>query len=257
MRGSDFLRQVAYRTGCPGILQQQRKRVGGADGAEIARRDRGQGQTQRLGSRGEDGKRLRMEVCSDRQDIGSGLARCVRHGHRLRGGGGLVEQGRVGDLHACQLADHRLEVQQRFQPALCDFSLVGRVGRVPAWIFQHVAQDHRRREGAVIAHSDQAFRRRVLRRQGAQFGYHRGLIDGWRQVQRGIGTDRRGDRLPRDVVEGRGADDVQHRSQFGLGRSDMAANEAVALLQFRQFSQGIHAYFGQHIHAYKVSKNSS
>ena len=41
------------------------------------------------------------------------------------------------------------------EPALADLGLVGRVGGVPAGVLQHVAQDHRRGVGAVVAHADQ------------------------------------------------------------------------------------------------------
>ena len=70
----------------------------------------------------------------------------VRHRHGLGGGGGLVEQRGVGELQAGQVDDHRLEVEQRLEPALADLGLVGRVGGVPARVLQHVALDHRRRD---------------------------------------------------------------------------------------------------------------
>ena len=56
----------------------------------------------------------------------------VEHRHRLGGGGALVEQRGGRDVHAGQVLDHRLEVQQRLEPALRDLRLVRRVGRVPA-----------------------------------------------------------------------------------------------------------------------------
>ena len=45
---------------------------------------------------------------------------------------------------AGQVADHRLEIQQRFEPALGNLGLIRRVLRVPAGIFQDVALDDRR-----------------------------------------------------------------------------------------------------------------
>ena len=50
--------------------------------------------------------------------------------------------------------DHRLEVQQRLEPALADLRLVRRVRRVPGRVLEHVAPDHRRREGVVVAQAD-------------------------------------------------------------------------------------------------------
>ncbi len=54
-----------------------------------------------------------------------------------------------------QVADHRLVVQQRLQPALADLGLVGRVGGVPGRVLQDVALDRRRRDRAVVALPDQ------------------------------------------------------------------------------------------------------
>mmetsp|Transcript_5756 Transcript_5756/g.19100 ORF Transcript_5756/g.19100 Transcript_5756/m.19100 type:complete len:290 (-) Transcript_5756:103-972(-) len=78
----------------------------------------------------------------------------VDHGHRLGGGGRLVEQRRVAHLHRCQVRDHRLKVHQRLEPALRHLGLVGRVLRVPARVLQHVAQDHRRRLAVVVPHPE-------------------------------------------------------------------------------------------------------
>ena len=74
--------------------------------------------------------------------------------HGLGGGGGLVEQRGVGHGQAGEVGDHRLEVQQRLEPALADLRLVRRVGGVPGRVLQHVAPDHRRGDGAVVAEPD-------------------------------------------------------------------------------------------------------
>ena len=78
----------------------------------------------------------------------------VAQGHGLGGGGGFVEQRGVGDVQAGQVDDHGLEVQQRFEPALGDFGLVGRVGGVPAGVLQHVALNDGGRDAVVVAHAD-------------------------------------------------------------------------------------------------------
>ena len=57
----------------------------------------------------------------------------VQHRHRLAGGGRFVEQRGVGDLHPGQIADHRLEIEQRFEPALGDLGLVGRTAYHPGF----------------------------------------------------------------------------------------------------------------------------
>jgi hypothetical protein len=69
-------------------------------------------------------------------------------------GRGLVEQRGVGDRQPGQVRHHRLEVQQRLQPALADLGLVGRVGGVPGRVLQHVALDRGRRDRAVKALPD-------------------------------------------------------------------------------------------------------
>jgi hypothetical protein len=53
-------------------------------------------------------------------------------------------------------AHHRLEVQQRLEPTLADLGLVRRVRGVPGGVLEHVAPDHRWRDGAGVAHADQA-----------------------------------------------------------------------------------------------------
>jgi hypothetical protein len=82
--------------------------------------------------------------------------------HGLGGGGGFVQHGRVGHGHARQVADHGLEVDQRFHAALRDLGLVGRVGGVPGGVLQDVAQDDARRVRAVVALADEALEHLVL-----------------------------------------------------------------------------------------------
>ena len=113
---------------------------------------------------------LRMRVAVDEEGVGSGLHHALRHGHGLRRGGALIEQRGIGDLEAGHVDDHLLEVQQRLEAALAHLRLVGRIGRVPARIFQHVAQDHLGRDGAVVAHADHRDEDVVALRHLAQIG---------------------------------------------------------------------------------------
>ena len=46
------------------------------------------------------------------------------HRHCFAGSGGFIEHRRVGQGHRREIADHRLKVQQRFEPALRDLGLV-------------------------------------------------------------------------------------------------------------------------------------
>ena len=104
-----------------------------------------------------------------------GLADAPAERHRLGGGGRLVEQRRVRDRQAGQVGDHRLEVEQRLEPALRDLRLVRRVGRVPGGVLEHVAQDDRRRDGAVVAQADHRRHHLVAVGERAQLGEHVGL----------------------------------------------------------------------------------
>ena len=78
----------------------------------------------------------------------------MKHGHGFGCGRRFVEQGGVGRFHARQVANHGLEVQQAFEPALRDFGLVRRIRRVPAWIFKHIAQNDAGRHAVAVAYSD-------------------------------------------------------------------------------------------------------
>ena len=169
-----------------------------------------------------------------REHVGFRLADGVRHRHRLGRRGRLIQQRGVGDLHAGQLADHRLEIQQRFQPALRDLRLVRRVGGVPAGIFQHVAQDHRRRDAcrdspcrSATSSARSAPPARAARRSRAASSIGGGRSSAW-LVRIAAGTVLRG-----QVVQGRGADRVQHRGDVGLRRADMARDETVRRLERR------------------------
>ena len=94
----------------------------------------------------------------------------VAHRHRLGGGGGFVEQRGVGDVEAGEVGDHRLEIQERFEPALGNLGLIRRVLRVPAGIFQNVALNDGGRDAIVIAHADERAEDLVLRRDFLQLG---------------------------------------------------------------------------------------
>ena len=130
--GVDDGARVADRARRAGIGQQRaehgsgrRGRVTGSPTTSSKPRCAGAGLRARPGSAG--GCRRRR-----RRSIGCDLDHAVRHGHGLGGGGGLVEQRGVGELHAGEVDHHLLEVEHGLEPALADLGLVGRVGRVPA-----------------------------------------------------------------------------------------------------------------------------
>ena len=70
----------------------------------------------------------------------------VQHVHRLGGGRASSSSEALAIVKRRQVGDHRLEVEQRLEPALGDLGLVGRVLRVPAGILEDVALDDRRRD---------------------------------------------------------------------------------------------------------------
>jgi hypothetical protein len=100
------------------------------------------------------------------------LVHPVQQGHGLGGRGALVEHGGVGQVHAGEVEYHLLEGEQRLQSALGDFRLVRGVGGVPARVFQHVALDHGRCPGVVVAGTDIGLVDHVLCSQRAQPGQH-------------------------------------------------------------------------------------
>ena len=75
--------------------------------------------------------------------------------HRFSGGRGFIQQRRVRDIKRGQVHDHLLEIEQRFEPALCDFCLIRRVSGVPARIFENVSLNDGRRNAIGVAGSDE------------------------------------------------------------------------------------------------------
>ena len=174
---------------------------------------------------------LRMGIAGDQEGVRPRLGRAPGQGHRLRRGGGLVQQRGVGDLHAGEVGAHGLEVDQRFHAALRDLRLVGRVGRVPGRVLEDVAQDHVRHVGAVIALADEAAEHLVLRRDRADLRQRFHFADRFRQGERRRrldrgGHDRIGQRVQRIV-----ADRLEHRGDFAVIRADVAFDEGVVVLE--------------------------
>ncbi len=139
----------------------------------------------------------------------------MEHRHRFGRGRALVEERRRRDVHARQIPDDGLKVQQRLEPALGDLGLIRRVGRVPAGILEHVAQDHARRDAAVVAHADVRAGDGVARGDAAQAAQVGVLGFAFGQVERRAAADGGRNRLVDQGVERRHADRCEHRGAVG------------------------------------------
>ena len=225
----DGLTVVAHGAARTRIVQKGTERGGAFEILErIADHDL---EAERPGARSQNGQRLRMTVGIDEERLGPGLARPLRHRHRLGGSGRLVEQRGIGKLQAGEVLDHMLEVEQRLEAALADLGLIRRVGRVPARIFQHVAQDHRWRVGAVVAHSDHRGQDTVARRVVLQRRERLVLVDRGRQRQWAFGSDqvRRG--LVDQPFERIDANLTEHLLDLGVVRTNVAGDKGPRRLQ--------------------------
>ena len=153
------------------------------------------------------------------------------HRDRFGRGGGFVEQRRVGDLHAREVTDHRLKIEQRLEAALRDLGLIRRVLGVPAGVLEQVALDDRRSDAAVVAHADvrapnlvfigqptEGLERLGFALGGGQFG-RLGEADAARRA----GVDHRVERL---VAKRR-----EHRPDVVLPRANMPVHKPIRVLR--------------------------
>ncbi len=185
----------------------------------------------RLGASTQDGDRLRVGVVVHDEAVRRRLRLAPGHGHRLGGGGCLVEQRRVGDVEPGELGDQRLEVQQGFESSLADLGLVRRVRGVPGRILEHVAGDHRGSDGAGVAHPDQARHLTVPPGDLPEPFEGVGFGDATSEPERRPGADRTRHRLREQCVDRVDAEHLQHRGDVVGRRSDVAARELVGLDQ--------------------------
>ena len=134
----------------------------------------------------------------------------VEHRHRLGRGRAFVEQRCRGDVHSGKVFDDCLKVQQRFETALGDLRLIGRVGRVPTGILEDVSEDDAGRHAVVVAHPDVRARSDVTRRDRAEapeipmLGVRFGKIERRRQ------SNARRNRLLDERINRRNANSAQH-----------------------------------------------
>ena len=232
VRGVDRRPQVADRAARPRVLQQDAEQRALRLRLDHRRGHLGDDQldAERLGPGGQHGQRLRQAVGVGQEDPAP-AGRPPGQRHRLGGRGRLVQQRCPGDRQRGQVGDGRLEGEQRLQPALRDFRLVGGVGRVPGRVLQHVAADHRRGDGRVVAQADHRGGHGVLGGQRAQLGERLRLGRGRRQVQRaGVGQPGR-QGSGGEVVERGVADRAQHPLLLVGGWSYVPCGEVHRSLQ--------------------------
>ncbi len=184
----------------------------------------------RLGAGANHGDRLRVAPFCDHEERRRARRR-LRHRlgqvHGFGGGGGFIEQRGVGDGEGGEIGDHRLEVEQRFEPSLGDLRLIRRVGGVPARVLDHVPLDHLRRERVVVAHPDVRAEQLVLRRETAQRLEHLALGPPRRERQWAAQPDALGHHAVDELFRRCAADRLQHRPRLIGARPDVAGHEAV------------------------------
>ncbi|OPZ56041.1 MAG: hypothetical protein BWY91_00628 [bacterium ADurb.BinA028] len=173
-----------------------------------------------------DGERLGEGVRVDDQHRVVGQPGGAAHeGHRLGGRRGLVQQRRTGDRQPGQVRHHRLEVEQRLEPALGDLRLIRGVGRVPRRVLEDLARDDRRADGAVVAQPDHRSQHAVAPGQRTQLGDDRGLGVSGGQRQRRVAPDEVRQGGVDEGVERGLPDDRQHVRDVGLPRTDVPPDE--------------------------------
>ncbi len=230
---SDELGVVAHQPRRAGILEQDRVRVGRHDVAGRVADDNLDAERQGTGPQDLDG--LGMAVGIDEEGVPLACRDALEHRHRLGGRRRLVEERGVGQLHAGEIDDHGLEVEQRLEPALGDLRLVRRVRGVPARVLEDVPLDHRGGVRARVPHADERGVDLVLIGETAKPPQHAGLghRTGNARLLPGVAVsglgaaDRRRHRPIDELVEVGGADGVEHRGDVGLGRADVTADEVV------------------------------
>ncbi len=220
-----YLSVIVHTSVARGILQQS-----GVDGrrVQIGKRianDQFNPQRHRAGLKDRDC--LRMAIGGDKEAIARRFADPATHRHCLGCGRCLVKERGICDLHPCQVGDHGLIVQQRLKAALRYLRLIGGIGRVPARIFHHVAQDNRGRDAVIVPHADQRLHWLVLARHTAHFGQHIGLAPARRQGQGGGVENALRHSSADQSVKRIDTDCPQHLCHILVARPDMTRNEVV------------------------------
>ena len=178
-----------------------------------------------IGAHGVDG--VRMGRAGDQ---GHPALALPAHGRRLGGGGGPVIHGGIGHVHAGELADHGLILEDRLQKPLAHLRLIGGIGRQKLLLGGDVFDDG----GNVVVIGPRAPQNGGV---GAVFGGHGGHRPGGLQLAHAVGDVQR---LPQqhllrhvpvqvhDILQPHGA---EHLLPLGLGGGDIAAHAQPSSVQ--------------------------
>src|SRR5882724_8634268 len=101
-----------------------------------------------------NGNRLWVTIVSDKKCFAIS-SDCMTKRHRFSRSRGFIKQRGIGNLEPRQVGDHGLKIEERFKPALREFSLIRCVSGVPARVFQNVSLNDRRRNAIEIATADE------------------------------------------------------------------------------------------------------
>ena len=146
-----------------------------------------------------NGLGMRVAVDEERASWRLDQPLCHRHGFRRRGA--FIEKRGAGKLKSGEVDDHLLEIEQGFEAALAHLGLIGRIGCVPAGVFEDVAQNDFGRDGAVITHTDHRGENLVARSDLAQIGERRAFGHAFRQIERLRSPDLLRDDLADEILE--------------------------------------------------------
>jgi hypothetical protein len=145
----------------------------------------------------------------------------VEHRHRFGRGRAFVEERRGGDVRSGEVFHDRLEVEERFEPALRDLRLVRSVGRVPRRVLEDVPQNHAGCDAVVVPHPDVRASDYVPAGHCAQASQVLVLAFARGKVERPGGANARRNRLVDQRVERGHADGAQHLAASRFVWSDV------------------------------------
>ena len=126
--------------------------------------------------------------------------------------------------------DHRLEIEQRLEPALGDLGLVGRVRGVPAGVLEDVPLDDRRRDAVVVAHPDERAENLVLRGDAPERLEELVLGLGRREIERAVVADAARHGVVDERVERRRAEDGEHARHLLFRGTDVAPGKLAGIV---------------------------